>query len=78
MLGVLNQKTSIRKGIGNVIVGRGSKRKREQFEKITEIMIDGKIVQFCTTLTYTTPDGYKGCIVQIRNKPEEKRSSQER
>ena len=78
MLGVLNQKTSIRKGIGNVIVARGSKRKRERFEKITEIMIDGKIVQFCTTLTYTTPDGYKGCIVQIRNKPEEKRSSQER
>ena len=75
MLGVLNQKTSIRKGIGNVIVARGSKRKREQFEKITEIMIDGKIVQFCTTLTYTTPDGYKGCIVQIRNKPEEKKSS---
>ena len=75
MLGVLNQKTSIRKGIGNVIVARGSKRKRERFEKITEIMIDGKIVQFCTTLTYTTPDGYKGCIVQIRNKPEEKKSS---
>ena len=75
MLGVLNQKKSIRKGIGNGIVARGSKRKREQFEKITEIMIDGKIVQFCTTLTYTTPDGYKGCIVQIRNKPEEKKSS---
>ena len=75
MLGVLNQKTSIRKGIGNVIVARGSKRKRERFEKITEIMIDGKIVQFCTTLTYTTPDGYKGGIVQIRNKPEEKKSS---
>ena len=75
MLGVLNQKTSIRKGIGNVIVARGSKRKRERFEKITEVMMDGKIVQFCTTLTYTTPDGYKGCIVQIRNKPEEKKSS---
>ena len=78
MLGVLNQKTSIRKGIGNVIVARGSKRKRERFEKITEVMIDGKIVQFCTTLTYTTPDGYRGCIVQIRNKPEEKKSSSHR
>ena len=59
-------------------MARGSKRKRERFEKITEVMIDGKIVQFCTTLTYTTPDGYRGCIVQIRNKPEEKRSSRER
>ena len=59
-------------------MARGSKRKRGRFEKITEVMIDGKIVQFCTTLTYTTPDGYKGCIVQIRNKPEEKKSSSHR
>ena len=59
-------------------MARGSKRKRERFEKITEVMIGGKIVQLCTTLTYTTKDGYKGCIVQIRNKPEEKRSSRER
>ena len=59
-------------------MARGSRRKRQQFEKITEIMIDGKVVQLWTTLTYTTPDGYKGCIVQIRNKPEEKRSSRER
>ena len=59
-------------------MARGSRRKREQFEKITEVMIDGKIVQLCTTLTYTTPDGYKGCLVQIRNKPEEKRSSSHR
>ena len=59
-------------------MARGSRRKRQQFEKITEIMIDGKVVQLCTTLTYTTPDVYKGCIVQIRNKPEEKRSSRER
>ena len=59
-------------------MARGSRRKRQQFEKITEIMIDGKVVQLSTTLTYTTPDGDKGCIVQIRNKPEEKRSSRER
>ena len=59
-------------------MARGSRRKRQQFEKITEIMIDGKVVQLCTTLTYTTPDGYKGCIVQIRNKPEENRSSRAR
>ena len=59
-------------------MARGSRRKRQQFEKITEIMIDGKVVQLCTTLTYTTPDGYNGCIVQIRNNPEEKRSSRER
>ena len=59
-------------------MARGSRRKRQQFEKITEIMIDGKVVQLCTTLTYTTPDGYKGCIVQIRNKPEEKKSSSHR
>jgi len=57
-------------------VGRGSKRRaKEQFEKITEVMIDGKIVQLCTTLTYKTKDGYTGCLVQIRNKPEEKKSS---
>ena len=50
-------------------MGRGSKRrKREQFERVTEVMIEGKIVQLCTTLTYTTKDGYKGCLVQIRNK----------
>tara|TARA_B100000929_G_C15370095_1_gene374066 strand:+ start:111 stop:266 length:156 start_codon:yes stop_codon:yes gene_type:complete len=50
-------------------VARGSKRrKREQFEKITEVMINGKIVQLCTTLTYKTKDGYTGCIVQIRDK----------
>ena len=59
-------------------MARGSRRKRQQFEKITEIMIDGKVVQLCTTLTYTTPDGYRGCIVQIRNKPEEKKSSSHR
>ena len=47
---------------------KGRKRKKEQFEKITEVMIEGKIVQLCTTLTYTTKDGYKGCIVQIRDK----------
>ncbi len=57
-------------------MGRGSKRrKREQFEKVTEVMIEGKIVQLCTTLTYKTKDGYTGCLVQIRNKPEEKKLS---
>ena len=50
-------------------MARGSKRrKREQFENITEVMINGEIIQLCTTLTYTTADGYKGCITQIRKK----------
>ena len=49
-------------------MARGSKRKREQFERVTEVLIEGKIVQLCTTLTYTTKDGYKGCLVQIRDK----------
>ena len=43
-------------------MARGSKRKREQFERVTEVMIEGKIVQLCTTLTYTTKDGYKASI----------------
>ena len=59
-------------------MARGSKRKRERFEKITEVMIDGKIVQLCTVLTYTPKEGGSGCIIQIRNKPEEKRSSSHR
>ena len=57
-------------------MARGSKRKkREQFENITEVMINGEIIQLCTTLTYTTADGYRGCLTQIRKKPEEKKSS---
>ena len=60
-------------------MGKGSKRrKREQFENITEVMINGEIIQLCTTLTYTTEDGYKGCLTQIRKKPEEKKSSRQR
>ena len=60
-------------------MARGSKRRaREQFEKITEVKIDGEIIQLCTTLTYTTADGYKGCLTQIRKKPEEKKSSRQR
>ena len=49
-------------------MARGSKRKREQVERVTEVMKEGKIVQLCTTLTYITKDGYKGCLVQIRDK----------
>ena len=60
-------------------MARGSKRRaREQFEKITEVMIDGEIIQLCTTLTYTIADGYRGCLTQIRKKPEEKKSSRQR
>ena len=56
-------------------MARGSKRrKREQFENITEGMINGEIIQLCTTLTYTTADGYKGCITQIRKKNQRKRN----
>ena len=60
-------------------MARGSKRrKREQFENITEVMINGEIIQLCTTLTYTTAYGYKGGITLIRKKPEEKKSSRQR
>ena len=60
-------------------MARGSKRKKiEQFDNITEVMINGEIIQLCTTLTYTTADGYRGCLTQIRKKPEEKKSSRQR
>ena len=48
------------------------KEKPKEYESITTVKCDGKLIDLITILTYTPFDGVKGSITRIRNHIEEK------
>ena len=60
---------------GSQCIGSKMKKQKEkpkEYESITTVKCDGKLIDLITLLTYTPFDGGKGSITRIRNHIEEK------
>ena len=52
--------------------GNRRKEKPKEYERITTVQCEGKLIDLITVLTYMPFDGGKGSITRIRNHIEEK------
>ena len=52
--------------------GNRRKEKSKEYERITTVQCNGKLIDLITVLTYTPFDGGKGSITRIRDHIEEK------